>query len=234
MVFAKYPRAGQVKTRLVPPLTPEGACALYRAFLLDALDQYAGFRADGIQPVLYVANADDIDAMRELLGDTREGAAGWLIRPQHPGTLGDRLESAFAEAVADGCPRACAIGTDHPTLPGEYVKAAFEVLDSNDAVIGPAEDGGYYLLATSGLRPELLRGMPYSTPALCGALLAAAQVAGLAVEELPMWYDVDDAESLARLLAERSRLAPDGRTMGVLETVTAGIALPAPGDEAGA
>ncbi|MBS1914556.1 MAG: glycosyltransferase [Bacteroidetes bacterium] len=235
LVFARYPRAGRVKTRLVPSLDPESAMRLYRAFLLDALDAYVLLRP-AIEPFVYVADAADLPQMKELLrGDAgsrndqlgvegSDGRAGEMgsapapieVRPQSGAGLGERLASAFAEAFADGAPAACAIGTDHPTLPSGYIRDAFAALGSHDLVLGPADDGGYYLIGMRAPHPEIFAGMPYSTGDLYAATSAAARLNGLDPFELPPWYDVDDAASLLRLEADRGLLPAQSRTRTML------------------
>ncbi len=216
LIFAKYPRPGEVKTRLVPPLSFDESSALYQAFLLDALDVYDTLRPT-VEPVLYLAAPNDREAMRELLRGTDSERLD--IRVQQGAGLGQRLESAFAEAFADGCTGACAIGTDHPTLPLDYVRRALAGLGAYDLVIGPADDGGYYLLGLSAARPALLRGMPYSQPELYAATTQAARRDGLRMLELPLWYDVDDAGSLRRLCDDRGLLRQGSRTLAALQRV---------------
>lgn len=235
MIFARYPRTGTVKTRLVPMLGADAAAMLYRAFLLDAVEAYAALRP-AIEPVVYVADPGDLDAMRELLAaECRIDGLPVEVRAQRGTTLGERLIAAFAEAFADGSPVACAIGTDHPTLPTRYVEHAFvamiDVEETADAAagevgmaIGPAEDGGYYLLALRAEGPELFRDMPYSTPALYMATLNAAHAHGIRPLELPMWYDVDDAATLLRLWDDRGMLAPESRTAQALVELPGAIA----------
>ncbi|MEO5928597.1 MAG: TIGR04282 family arsenosugar biosynthesis glycosyltransferase [Candidatus Kapaibacterium sp.] len=215
LIFAKYPRAGDVKTRLAPPLAPEEAARLYGAFLLDALDAYRALDP-AIEPVLYVANFDDIEPMRQFAGD------GIDIRAQRGATLGERLHAAFTEAHDDGAVAACAIGTDHPTLPAEYILEGIGALRDDEMAIGPADDGGYYLLALRGPREELFRDMPYSTPELFEATLAMARRIGMRTHLLPVWYDVDDRDSLLRLDGDRSLLAEGSRT-GLMLDLLAGV-----------
>jgi rSAM/selenodomain-associated transferase 1 len=215
LIFAKYPRTGQVKTRLSPPLAPEDGARLYRAFLLDALDLY-GSLSPSIEPVLLLADERDVEPMRLLLGE--EGASrAMTIGAQRGEALGERLINAFADAFAGGASAACAIGTDHPTLPLEYVVDAFDALAGHDLAIGPADDGGYYLLALRERRDELFERMPYSTAALFAATMSAAAALALSTLTLPLWYDVDDGASLARLRSDRALLPAGSRTARVLD-----------------
>ncbi|HVZ41140.1 MAG TPA: TIGR04282 family arsenosugar biosynthesis glycosyltransferase [Candidatus Kapabacteria bacterium] len=246
LVFARYPRAGQVKTRLVPSLDPESAMRLYRAFLLDSLDAYALLRP-AIEPLVYVADPADLRGMKELVkgesgsrnyhlgmeGKGSEGSAGETgsarapidVRPQTGAGLGERLASAFGEAFADGAPAACAVGTDHPTLPSQYIRDAFAALASHDLVLGPADDGGYYLIGMRAPHPEIFEGMPYSTDGLHAATRTAARLNGLNLFELPRWYDVDDAASLLRLDADRALLPAESRTRAMLAVLEPRLAV---------
>ncbi|MDB5035178.1 MAG: hypothetical protein JWQ98_2419 [Chlorobi bacterium] len=226
LIFAKYPRAGDVKTRLAPPLAPEEAARLYGAFLLDAIDAYRAL-SPAIEPVLYVANGEDIEPMRHLAGREID------IRAQRGATLGERLHAAFVEAHDDGADAACAIGTDHPTLPDEYILQGIGALGDHDMAIGPADDGGYYLLALRRPCEELFRDMPYSTPGLLDATLAAARRIGMRAHLLPVWYDVDDRDSLLRLDRDRSLLASGSRTGHMLDSL-AGLIAEIRGESGGA
>jgi glycosyltransferase A (GT-A) superfamily protein (DUF2064 family) len=240
MIFGKYPRAGEVKTRLVPPLTFRQAALLYEAFLLDALDRYRTL-APAVEPVLYLANEIDIPLMEEMLrGDLQMGqeepppdpllqkeggeeeGGGIAIRPQRGHSLGDRLERAFDEAFREGCPAACATGSDHPTLPVEYVRSAFDAMSDCDLAIGPADDGGYYLLGMKQLHRPLFGDLPFSTSRLFEETMYVAAGEGLRVKVLPAWYDVDDESSLRRLWQERGLLPENARTRRALEAIGRG------------
>lgn len=212
-----------MKTRLAPHLTPDDAALLYRAFLLDALELYLSLRPS-IEPVLYLGNGDDIERMREIINEDGRIEGKLAIRAQQGEGLGERLERAYAAAFAEGASAACAIGTDHPTLPLEYITRAFAAMDEHDLAIGPADDGGYYLLAMRRLHPELLRDMPYSTSELYGAMLALVEELRLRILQLPAWYDVDDAASLLRLWDDRASLPKGSRTEAALERLADRVA----------
>lgn len=189
----------------------------YRAFLLDALSSYCESRA-GMEPVLYLADADDMEAMRELVAREVSGCAGIEIRPQRGADLGERLHNAFAEAFDDGCTAACAVGADHPTLPTARPGEAFVLLRDHDLVLGPADDGGYYLIGMKSARAALFMDLPYSTPSLFRETVSRAGAEHLDLALLPEWYDVDDAASFRRMARDRELLRPGGRTREMLET----------------
>lgn len=216
LIFAKYPQPGNVKTRLVPPFTFEEAAALYRAFLLDAVGILRALDPM-IEPVLYITDAEEIGSMRELISECGEDPV--QIRVQQGAELGDRLLNAFSDAFEDGRTRVCAIGTDHPTLPTDYINEGFHALCQHDLTIGPADDGGYYLIGMRSMRPEIFQGMPYSQPGLYERTMRKGAELDLDVYTLPLWYDVDDLQSLRRLYAERGKLPEGSRTETLLRSM---------------
>lgn len=208
IVFAKVPRPDEVKTRLVPVLRSDEAAQLYEAFLHDALRAYASLRA---QVRLYLAGS--VDALSA--GLVPDGVT--LHRQQGP-DLGARMQQALLETFAAGSDRVVVIGTDHPTLPLPFVRHAFVVLDEPLSIsIGPAEDGGYYLLGMNDFFPGLFDGMTYSHAGVFDETLQRATETGARLTVLPRWYDVDapsDLDRLAAELADNGEWAP--RTRRVL------------------
>jgi hypothetical protein len=194
IVFAKPPTPGNVKTRLVSELSARDAAALYRAFLDDALEQYAALSFD---VRLYMAEPEDGDAGLDVLGShhfEQEGSG-----------LGERMHRAFAGTFGEGYDRAVIVGTDHPTLPTAFIEQAFDLLTAPQSiVIGPADDGGYYLLGMNDPRPEVFREMTYSHDRVFDETLDRALASGAFVSILPQWYDVDTPADLRRLAAELS------------------------------
>ena len=193
-LFAKAPEAGRAKTRLAPPLTPEEAAAVARASLVATIAALAG------RPALPLTLF--------LEGTLDEPLASWVasrgveVRAQAEGDLGVRLRAAFASLFESGAARAIAVGSDSPTLPFARLFAANAALRAHDAVLGPAEDGGYYLLGLS--RPEwrLLEGIPWSSDAVARVTLERAASIGATMATLEPWYDVDDVETLRRALSD--------------------------------
>ncbi len=193
VVFAKVPEPGAVKTRLVPPLSFADAAALYTAFLTDAL---AGFATLGVPVRLYLPPSD----ATLPAGIVPPGVS---THTQRGDGLGDRMDAALTETLAAGFARAAVIGTDHPTLPLATVSEALGALATPGTVaIGPSADGGFYLLGLDRPRPALFAGMTYSHDRVFERTRARAVADGARLLILPPWYDVDDAESLARLVAE--------------------------------
>jgi glycosyltransferase A (GT-A) superfamily protein (DUF2064 family) len=121
--------------------------------------------------------------------------------------LGDALDGAFREGVADGFATVALLGADRPTLPALVIREAFAALTNGaDVALGPAEDGGYYLLAARRVYPWLFRDMPWSTDGVASETLRRCRALGLRTHVLPAWYDVDDAVSLAILRMDLRRL----------------------------
>jgi hypothetical protein len=202
-VMAKDPRAGQVKTRLCPPLTAETAARLYECFLLDVLDLVTGI--PGVDPVV----AFSPPGAREEFG--RLSGGRHLLIPQQGADLGARLENSFRVLFQQGYDRVAAVSTDSPDLPAEYLQQAFARLEPARVVLGPCPDGGYYLIGLSGLVPELFRGMPWSTERVVPETEARARGMGLTVTYLPEWHDVDTAADLDRLVRALTELGGTGK-----------------------
>ena len=207
-VFTRVPVPGAAKTRLTPPLTPAQAADLQRAMTEDLLERFARvFGAD--DRALDRPEALSLEVRCD--GDPSAGAldipAAWTVIPQGSGNLGERLTRAARDARRDGVGRLVIIGSDAPLLPTALVEAAFSELDDRDAVVAPAEDGGYVLVAVAVERlPEaalgcLFAGIPWGTGAVRQATADAAGRAGLRFGELPSHWDVDRPEDLPRLAA---------------------------------
>ncbi len=191
IIFARMPLPGRVKTRLAPPLTPPEAAELYRCMLLDILARTG--RLDRVERLLFYEDEPEaVSFFRTVTSLTP--------LPQQGDGLGERMAAAFAAAFARGHERVAIIGTDSPDLPLAHIREAFARLDGadTDAVFGPSEDGGYYLLAMKRLHHELFRGIPWSSGEVLRESLARAHAAGISCSLLPTWYDVDTAADLER------------------------------------
>jgi hypothetical protein len=200
LVVAKRPTPGQTKTRLAPPLTPASAARLYEAFLCDTLDLMR--RVPGVTPIIAYLPEDADDYFRSLAPD-------FELLPQRGGDLGARLDNALTHCLTHGFERAVIMDSDSPTLPAEHLVEAFAALDSADSVLGPCDDGGYYLIGLRRPAPRLLREVRMSTPTVTRDTLALAAAEHMTLHQLPPWYDVDTVAELERLRAELPSLAPD-------------------------
>jgi uncharacterized protein len=186
-VFAKAPLPGKVKTRLAPALAPEEGAELYRCMLLDTLARVATLHLDTV--IFYDG---DVQFFRDLV-------PGVLLVPQHQGGLGERLESAVAVLADLGYRARVVIGTDAPDLPLRFIEEAVRLLETgSDVVFGPAEDGGYYLVALGGSPGGLFRDIPWSGSQVLARSLQRAEEGGLTAALLPVWYDVDSYQDLLR------------------------------------
>ena len=194
LVVAKEPAAGQTKTRLCPPLSAAAAAALYECFLRDTLDVMR--QVAGVERSIAYLPSDAADYFRVLAPDM-------ALTPQRGADLGERLDHLLSDALAGGAAQAVVMDSDSPTLPASYVAEAFARLDgSDDVVLGPCDDGGYYLIGLKRPQPRLLREVQMSTPFVVRDTLALADTLGLRVALLPPWYDVDTAAELERLRRE--------------------------------
>lgn len=198
ILFARAPGTGSVKTRLVPPLTPEEASSLHEAMLLDQL----AFVASLVQPgrtaelCLDFAWACDPDTIPPTIKHTL----------QVDGDLGHRMEAALTRGHAAGVKWIAIIGSDAPTLPASLVEDAFARLRSGaDAVVTPAEDGGYVLIATAGRTPALFRDIPWGTGEVLSVTRRRAADSGVALEETEPWHDVDRVEDLPAIQDDVTR-----------------------------
>jgi rSAM/selenodomain-associated transferase 1 len=197
-VVAKAPRPGVTKTRLCPPLVPDQAARLAYAFLLDTL---TNVKLAGLNARILCRSAMEQGALRRLVGTLAQ------VSVQLGHGLGDALEGAFREGLAEGFAAVAVLASDSPTLPGLVLRKAFTALtNGNEVVLGPAQDGGYYLLAARAVHPLLFREMPWSTSDVASETLRRCRTLGLRTHVLPTWYDVDDPASLARLLTDMDRL----------------------------
>jgi rSAM/selenodomain-associated transferase 1 len=200
LLFTKPAREGRVKTRLIGDLTPAQAAALHTAFLDDLLDRLReGLREEDIELRLaWALEPGEPVPAGPLPGVRQEGS-----------DLGERLYRTLSGAAAEA-KAVMALGSDHPTLPLELVHRAFERVESGaDVVLGPAEDGGYYLivLRPEAVAPRLFEGIAWSTDQVLAATLDRCRELGLGVELLPAASDVDTPEDLRRLAA---RMAAEG------------------------
>ena len=196
--MAKRPAAGRTKTRLCPPLTAEQAAELYRCLLLDTLASVRTAVAESdLTPFIAYAPRTAAAYFRALAPD-------FGLLAQGEGALGDRLASVLGAAGALGYGQAAAINSDSPALPPSFLSQAFRELDDPavDVVLGPCEDGGYYLIGWKRPFLPLVREVRMSTPDVLADTLAVAAAAGLRVALLPPWYDIDDAAGLARMRAQ--------------------------------
>ena len=192
-VMTKVPGMTVVKSRLHESLGAERATELYRCFLLDRLDAVAALR--DIAGVVAFTPFEAEALMRAL------APPALRLVPQRGADLGERLSNLLTELLAHGHAGAMAVDSDSPTLPMAYLVEAATVLSGAtcDVVLGPCEDGGYYLVGLRYPQPALFEGIPWSTDAVFAMTLEKARARGLSVHVLPQWFDVDTEADLRRL-----------------------------------
>lgn len=197
IILLKYPRSGQVKTRLGSVIGFENACRLYSCFVLDTLDAISSTK--NAVRIAY----DPPEAARSIME--------WLgpdygYFPQEGEDLGMRLQNAFRKTFAEGFENAVLIATDCPDIKMDTIDEGFRHLDRHlkqtDSVIGPSPDGGYYLIGfkAQSFTPAAFENIPWGTADVYNKTLSALKQAGLHPHILPQWRDIDTAADLADLI----------------------------------
>ncbi|HEX8328636.1 MAG TPA: TIGR04282 family arsenosugar biosynthesis glycosyltransferase [Hymenobacter sp.] len=195
LVFARVPLLGRVKSRLAATIGNEAALATYRELLAITREAVV---ASGVPATVWLADTAGAAPTAAEAGEW----PGLAVRCQPAGDLGERMTAAFAHAFAEGAGRVVIIGTDCPGLRAAHLAQAFASLAENDLVLGPATDGGYYLLGLQAPRPTLFQDKPWSTATVLAETVAEARRLGLRVALLPELRDVDDATDLAEWRAQ--------------------------------
>ena len=197
-VMARAPVPGKCKTRLTPPLSAHESAALYRAMLQDTFAVLARVGATRLVAMVAPEN-DGPAALREL------APAPWEQVVQQGDGLGARLAHAFT-ALGEGGDAVALVDSDSPTVPVDPISPALAALEGSErALVGPCDDGGYYLIGLGAVNRRtlgILDDIPWSTPQVMPVTLQRCASLGLPVAELPTWYDVDDEAALKRLREE--------------------------------
>jgi uncharacterized protein len=200
IVVAKRPTPGQTKTRLTPALDPEQAAALFECFLLDTLALMR--RVANVKVEIAYLPEHERAYFARLAPD-------FGLHLQQGADLGARLDEALQHYLAAGASSVVIMDSDSPSLPAVCLAQAFTALENGaDVVLGPCDDGGYYLIGLKRPAPRLLREVHMSTPTVAQETLALAAAEGLKVNLLPTWYDVDEIASLERLADELETSSP--------------------------
>lgn len=207
VVMAKAPREGHTKTRLDGVAPSSEVVRLSECMLRDTLDLVRSI--DGVHVAL-MCPSEDAAALAAMLPAVD-------VVAQEGAGLAAALTTVFRRFVEAGFSRVIAIDADSPHLPASVLHAAFASLDEADLVVGPTEDGGYYLVGASAAHPGLFDAAPLGTSSAYDALCASARERGLSVAASRVWYDVDVAADLLRLAAElRDEPARAPRTAALL------------------
>jgi uncharacterized protein len=195
IIFLKAPRLGTVKTRIAQKMGEQRALKIYRELVETILE---GVRTvPNIQ--LYFTPAD---ALNEIQPWLREN---WTAHAQGEGDLGERMHRAFVEAFANGAERVVVIGSDAPEVRTSDIRSAWKELKSHDVVVGPAIDGGYWLIGLRAPQPELFREIAWSSEQVLGQTLARAKSLGLKIQLLRILSDIDTEEDWNAHVRERGR-----------------------------
>ena len=206
-VMAKAPRAGRAKTRLCPPLTPAQAAELGVAFLRDITEniRVAGVTTSLAGFVAYAPEGEEtlFDGLL-VPGTGLVLADGSITLPHGVEGIGRSLLHAATSLFDQGYASVCLVNADSPTLPTEFLRDAAAALarPGDRMVLGVAEDGGYYLIGLKSQHATLFQGITWSTDRVSAQTLQRAASLRLEVVTLPVWFNVDDAASLTRLLAD--------------------------------
>ncbi len=189
LVFLKFPQNGAVKTRLSRSLDADIVLNLYKNFVTDILAMLA---RTGMTVIPCHHPPDAGDAVQEWLGSS------YRLYPQAGDNLGEKMAGAFHRAFADGFRRVLLMGTDVPDLPETVIRDGFKGLETRPAVIGPSEDGGYYLAGFNHdtFEPAVFENMPWSTPFVLARTLDILENTGKPPLLLPHWQDIDRPDDL--------------------------------------
>ena len=198
IVFIRDPEPGQVKTRLAKVYGDRFAAELYGCFVDDLLEtlERGRFRLE----IAFTPAGRGLEIRRRFGGR-------FLYTPQEGEGLGERMGNAFQRCFAEGLSTALLIGSDFPDLTVEVIEQAFQALEKgHDAVLGPAFDGGYYLIGfrSAMFEPAVFREMPWGERTVCEKTLERLQARGHRISLGPTWHDIDTEEDLAALRARHA------------------------------
>jgi hypothetical protein len=200
-VMAKQPEPGNVKTRLCPPLTPVQAADLYEAFFLDTVSLITGIKHTDA----FVAYDPDtaLNFFSRILPATVKCIS------QGRGDLGNRLSGVSSIVFSHGYRKVIMLASDAPHLKQDCIQMAFKGLDDTDVVLGPCNDGGYYLIGLRYPSPEVFEGIPWSTSRVLDLTIQRAREAGKTCELLPPCYDIDTWQDVERLMRDMQVQTPN-------------------------
>lgn len=190
IIFTRYPEAGKTKTRLIPALGTEGAANLQRQMTEHTLSQVKQLQKTSAISCEVRFAGGNLQLMQDWLGDDI------AYQPQGEGDLGSRMAQSFYNAFQSGAKKAITIGTDCPDVDDQILADAFDQLHQCDLVLGPALDGGYYLIGLQRPAPELFMNIDWGTSQVLQQTIDTAQTLNLSVDYLPLLADIDRPEDL--------------------------------------
>ena len=191
ILFTRYPEAGKTKTRLIPYLGAERAAHLQRQMTEHIVATTRPLRVKGSLSMEVHFSGGALEQMQDWLG------AELTYRPQCEGDLGYRLQAAIADGFRMGWERIAIIGADCPEISPHHLEQTFHQLESHDVVLGPAQDGGYYLVGVSRVCAELFQGIAWGTGQVFEQTVAIAKRLNLSLTTLETLRDVDRPEDIA-------------------------------------
>lgn len=195
IVFVRYPDPGKVKTRIARELGAEKAAEIYSLIAGSVIEEVSG--SDNYGTVIYFDPPEKEDAIRKWLG---RGDVSY--EPQSGVTVGERMSDAFDRVFSGGAEKAVLIGTDIPQITGEIVTEAFRLLEYEDAVIGPAQDGGYYLLGLKKPAPHLFSDIEWGSETVFEQTIGRIRKLNISYKSLDTLRDVDTAGDISPGLLE--------------------------------
>jgi len=204
IIFAREPKKGQVKSRLAQSVSQEKALDLYKAFLKDTLNLAKKVKSD--QKILAYASKNSCSYLKKV-------GAGFCFHRQKGETLGARMLEAvaFSQKKFLAC-QTVIIGTDSPHLPVSFIRRSFMALRKVDLVLGPCEDGGFYLIGMRKIEPQIFKGVVWSSSSVLKRTLLNAKRLGLKAELLESFFDIDTQDDLTKLkefLQNKSNIATE-------------------------
>ena len=202
VIMAKAPFPNKVKTRLTPPLVPNEASRLYHSFLLDKIEQVKSI--EEVRSFVAYTPCSSEPFFKSII------PPGFSLINQAGKNLGERLTNVSEELFAKGATKVILLDSDTPNLPIDHIREGLLRLDEADVVLGPCEDGGYYLIGMRAFIPEIFSGIPWSTAMVTDLTLKKAHELGLRISILPGWYDVDTEKDLKRLIRDIESSANNG------------------------
>jgi uncharacterized protein len=193
LLFVKYPEKGCVKTRLCTELDQQVVATLYQKFILDTLDTLKHLK---LPFVICFSPKKEYKKLYDWLGET------YQYIPQIGKDLGEKMSNAFQRSFNQGYEQVILIGSDSPDLPVKIFVKAFDMLASNDIVLGPASDGGYYLIGfqKSQFLSSVFKNISWSTPAVFKETEKKIRHAGKTMHLLPIWDDIDTMDDVKNII----------------------------------
>ncbi len=201
VIMAKEPKVGLTKTRFNPPLNLDQAAQFYEVLLKDTIELVSGIST--IDLAIAITPPESIDYFKRIAPSKTH------FIPVVCADIGECLAISLERLLDLKYERVLALNSDGPSLPAANIQQAIQSLDNHDLVLGPSEDGGYYLVGFKQLHTKIFTGIDWSTDQVLTQTLHKAMGLALSVHLLPAWYDIDTASDIERLRAELKVLPPD-------------------------